>query len=633
MSPEKIIRQFGLWDSPITPASLARSSGFSDVAWDEQGSLVWREARPDRGVLVVQPPDGQASRLLNSEFSVRARLGYGGGDFAVKDGMAYFVEAESGRIYRQSLFSGKARSVTPAFGRFAAPAISPDGRWLLFVHSYEGEDTLGITSAAGETWPHKLVVGNDFYMQPVWHPDGRRIAWIDWNQPNMPWDGTFLRLGMLNATAHGPASLEDVETIAGDETTSIFQPQFSPDGRYLAYVSDQTGWWQIYLYGLDAQPGEHRQLTFTSAEHGLPAWVQGQRTYAFSPDSQRLYFLRNQSGFVTLWQLELQSGAEARLPLDETYTDLEQIRVNPVDGRIAMIASGGRQPPQMITYTPPDRIHIWQRATSEELPASDYSSPQAIEWQGLDGGNVYGIFYPPHNGVFEGKGKPPLIVLVHGGPTSQRLAAFDSQAQFFASRGYAVLLVNYRGSTGYGRAYRNALRGCWGLYDVQDSVSGARALVEQGQVDGERLVILGGSAGGFTVLKALEDYPGFFKVGVCLYGVSNQFTFAAETHKFEARYMDMLLGALPEACGLYRERSPINFLDRIKDPVAVFQGEIDQVVPRRQSDEVVEALRRRGVPHIYHVYPGEGHGFRKAETIEHYYTAVEKFLREYVIFT
>jgi dipeptidyl aminopeptidase/acylaminoacyl peptidase len=211
-------------------------------------------------------------------------------------------------------------------------------------------------------------------------------------------------------------------------------------------------------------------------------------------------------------------------------------------------------------------------------------------------------------------------------------ASFNPRAQFFTSRGYAVLEVNYRGSTGYGREYRDALRGNWGIYDVEDTVSGAKFLVEQGQADGKRVVIMGGSAGGFTVLKAMEDFPGFFKAGICLYGVSNQFTLVADTHKFEARYSDILLGPLPQAADIYRERSPEFYCDRINDPIAIFQGEIDPVVPRSQSDRVVASLQRRGVPHEYHLYAGEGHGFRKTETIEEFYKAVDKFLKQHVIF-
>jgi dipeptidyl aminopeptidase/acylaminoacyl peptidase len=230
-------------------------------------------------------------------------------------------------------------------------------------------------------------------------------------------------------------------------------------------------------------------------------------------------------------------------------------------------------------------------------------------------------------------GKPPLLVLVHGGPTGQRGADFDGRAQFFASRGWGVLQVNYRGSTGYGREYRDSLKGNWGIYDVQDAVSGAKYLIEDDTVDGDKVVIMGGSAGGFTVLKALEDYPGFFKAGINLFGVANQFTLAADTHKFEERYLDSMLGPLPEAADLYRERSPLFFADKIKDPIAVFQGEDDKVVPREQSDEIVAILKRNGIPHEYHLYPGEGHGFRKTETIESFYNVVVKFLRQHVIFS
>ena len=629
MANKKTRRQFGLWDSPITPVSMARGSNFSDLAWNQDGTLVWLESRSDRGVLVLQPPDGQAPRDLNSEFSVRGKVGYGGGEFTAGRGDVYFVDAGSGRIFRQPVNAGTAHPVTPAFGGAASPVLSPDGRWLLFVHTYEGKDSIGIVDSEGKKWPQKLVDGADFYMQPVWHPDGRQVAWISWNHPNMPWDGTFLHLAKIHSQDGGLPVVDDIRTVAGDENTSIFQPGFSPDGRYLAYTSDASGWWQLYLYDLSS--GEHHQLTNALAEHGEPAWTQGMRMYAFAPDGQSLFFLRNQNGFVSLWKLVLDTGVEQNLDIGG-YTYLDKPSISPDGERIALIASAGDLPSRIITRSISQDIQIWRRSTAEELPSSAYTVPQAIEWPGKDGGDAHGLLYLPQNERFEGPGKPPLMILIHGGPTSQRQASFNAQVQFFSSRGFAVLDVNYRGSSGYGREYRNMLRASWGIYDVQDAVSGAEYLISQEQVDGARIVIMGGSAGGFTVLKALEDYPGFFKAGVCLYGVSNQFTLAAETHKFEERYTDSLIGPLPEASDLYRERSPIFFVDRIQDPIAVFQGEEDPVVPRKQSDEVVESLQRRGVPHIYHVYPGEGHGFRKSETIEHFYRTVEQFLHQYVIF-
>ncbi|MEW5872005.1 MAG: S9 family peptidase [Chloroflexota bacterium] len=633
MEPKKTRRQFGLWDSPVSALSLARNLKFADVAWDWDGSLVWLENRSGMGTLVVQPADGQAQRDVNAELSVRGRVGYGGGDFTVDHGQVFFVEADSGRIYRQSLAAGAALPITPAFGQAAAPKVSPDGRWLLFVHSYEGQDTLALVDGQGQFWPQKLAWGADFYMQPAWHADSQQIAWVEWDHPNMPWDGSRLCMARLKHQQGSLPAVEETFVIAGNENTAIFQPEFSPDGRSLVYVSDASGWWQLYVYELAS--GQHRQLTEIPAEHGLPAWIQGRRTYAFAPDGRGLYFLRNQAGSISLWHLNLESRREQQIQLPGGYTSLEQICA--ASHGIALIASGGSVPVRVITVPllkegEDQPVRIWQRASSEEIPESAYSQPQALRWQGMDGETVHGLLYAPHSERYEGIGKPPLMVIIHGGPTDQALAAFNSRTQFFTSRGYAVLEVNYRGSSGYGRPYRDALRGKWGIYDVQDAVSGARWLVEQGLVDGQRLVIMGGSAGGFTVLQALENYPGFFRAGICLYGISNQFTLAAETHKFEAHYSDVLLGELPEAAPVYRERSPIFAVDKIRDPLAVFQGEVDPVVPRKQADELVEALQRHGIPHVYHVYPGEGHGFRKAETIEHLYQTIDGFLRQFVIF-
>jgi dipeptidyl aminopeptidase/acylaminoacyl peptidase len=460
-------------------------------------------------------------------------------------------------------------------------------------------------------------------MQPVWHPHGNRIAWIAWNYPNMPWDGTFLRLGELVFSNESYPELKNIRLIAGSESTSIFQPQFSPDGRYLAYVSDITGWWQVYLYNLETE--KHRLMTTTNAEHGAPAWIQGMRTYGFSADSKALFVIQNQEGFSSCWMVDIQSGERHKLEIGDKYTALDQIAVSPLElqpesSQIAMIASGGKTPSRIITIQVAhgrfqeknsidqeiqvshnndqiveqdalteinqlvEKIHIWRRSMAEDLQPEECSPIHALSWPGLDGENVYGLYFPPHKPLLKSRSKCPLILSIHGGPTSQVRANFNPKAQFFATRGYAVLEVNYRGSTGYGRAYRDQLKGNWGIYDVQDAVVGARYLIDSGQVDGSRLIIMGGSAGGFTVLQALIEYPGFFKAGVCLYGVSNQFTLIAETHKFEARYSDSLLGTLPEAADAYRARSPIFNADKLQDPIIIFQGEEDRVVPKEQSD-------------------------------------------------
>jgi len=629
MAEKKIKKQYGLWKSPITPISLAHRLGFSDVAWDKDGSLIWRESRSDRSILVVQPSDRQAPRDLNSEYNVRAEVGYGGGDFTVAHGNIYFVEAKSGRIYRQPTQEGLAKPITPAFGATAAPTVSPDGQYLLYVHTYECQDSIALVDTAGKFWPTRLVSGDDFYMQPCWHPNSRNFAWISWNHPQMPWDGTQLYLGKLESCPNGLA-LGDVMRITGGESTAVFQPQFSPDGRYLAYVTDPDGWWHLYIHNLETD--ERTVLAGGEAEHAFPAWEQGMRSYTFSAEGSSIYFLRNENGFMGLWRVDLETKRKDKVRLGAEYTWLSQIAIAPEGERVALIASGSRVPSRIITYNALGKTRVHRRSLPEDLPAKTYALPQTISWDGMEGGSVHGLYYSPSSETFEGIGLPPLMVLVHGGPTGQSGASFDGQAQFFASRGWAVLQVNYRGSAGYGREYRDKLKGNWGIYDVSDAVSGAKYLVTNGQVAENKLAIMGGSAGGFTVLKALEDYPGFFKAGICLYGVANQFTLAADTHKFEEHYSDSLLGALPEAAAVYRERSPIFFADKIQDSIAVFQGEDDKVVPRNQSDEIVAVLRRNGVPHEYHLYPGEGHGFRQTETIEKFYTTVEKFLKQYVIF-
>jgi len=629
---------FGLRSSPITPKSLSQSLRLNELAWDRSGeSLVWSEGRSDRGVLVSSKLNGDAPRDLLDEISVRARVGYGGGDFAVGDGGVCFCA--NGRLYRVDLDGGRPRAITPAFGAAAAPAISPDGRWALYIWSYEGSDGVAVADMEGRLWPQVLESGRDFYMQPRWSPDGEWAAWVAWDHPNMPWDGTELFLARVQQSEDGPPVFKDIRHIAGNKTTAVFQPEFSPDGRHIAWLSDETGWHNFYLH--DIVRGETRQLTRERfAQLGSPAWTQGQRTYGFSHDSRRIHFLRNERGFTTLCTLD---GATGRITADENlrkdYTDLGQIACHPKEDRIALIASSGTCPARVIVRSLAQTRNgastlILKRASSESVARKDLVAPRGVTWKGPRKSAVHALLYLPRGAGEGGKSgpKPPAIIRIHGGPTSQARAMYSGEIQFFVTRGYAVLEVNYRGSTGYGRKYMDELKGNWGICDVEDAVGGAKFLVQHGWADAKKLVIMGGSAGGYTVLQALVDYPKFFKAGICLYGVANQFTLVADTHKFEERYSDYLLGPLPQAADVYRQRSPVFHAERIVDPVAVFQGEIDEVVPKSQSDAIVESLKRRNVPHEYHVYAGEGHGWRKAETIESFYKSVESFLKNYVLF-
>jgi dipeptidyl aminopeptidase/acylaminoacyl peptidase len=645
-------KQFGMWPSPISPRSLSANLRLNDVQWDTDGdadTLVWHESRAKQGVLVMQP-GLQAPRDLTTELSVRGGVGYGGGAFTVAGGTVYFVA--SGRLYKQSLSGGGARAITPAFGDVASPAVSKDGRWLVYVHAYEGADILALVDTAGEHWPRKLASGTDFVMQPTWNPNGTRLAYIAWNFPQMPWDGTELRLATLDSNG-GLPRVTLLQTVAGNTKTAIFQPEFSPDGLLLAYVSDASGWPHLYVYDLSS--GTHTQLTEGDASYSTPAWVQGLRTYGWSHDSRAIYAIRSERAFSSLWRIDVKTRRAEQVEGLDAYTTFDQIAVSPRREEVALIASSSviperiitidsatlnvppllsaEQPGMQVIVDEPRGEIVRRRASAESVAPEQLAQAEAIEWTAHDGETAHGLYYPPTSAKFEGIGAPPLIVFVHGGPVSQARAGFSNAAQFFATRGYAMLYVNHRGSTGYGKAYQDKLLGNWGVYDVEDSASGASALVERGWVDGAKLVIMGSSAGGFTALQSLVTKPGFYAAGVCSYGISNQFMLVTDTEfKFESRSSDMLLGPLPDAVAVYRARSPLFHADKIVDPVAIFQGEDDKIVPKAQSDALVKVLQARGVPHEYHVYAGEGHGWRKPETIEAYYRVVLSFLRTYVIY-
>jgi dipeptidyl aminopeptidase/acylaminoacyl peptidase len=627
----KISRQFGLFESPISPSGLAEDKRFDAVRWDSDGStLVWLEGRSGKGVLVTQANGLDAPRDLTAELDLRAEVGNGGGDFTVAAGQTYFVVHKTGRIFRQSLAGGSARPITPTFGQASSPVVSPDGRFVAYVHHDGVEDRLAVVGTDGSQWPQILAAGRDFYMQPRWSPDGRHLAWIAWDHPNMPWDGTNLCLAPVIASEGHLPRLGPTQVVAGGSDVSIFQPEFTPDGQYLLYISDESGWGHLAARNLKS--GETRWLTSDEAEYGAPAWMQDQRTYAVSHDGRFVLATRNRRGLHDLVRIELASGISTPVSGLGAYGDIAQVAASQCDDRVAFVASGPAQPARVVEceYLK-GKSRIVARSSGETVSAAALSKCEAISWPTAAGETAHGLYYPPASERFEGIGKPPLILLIHGGPTSQARASWPAGAQFFATRGYGVLFVNYRGSTGYGRQYMLKLRSNWGVCDVEDAISGAKFLADAGRIDPARTVIMGGSAGGFTVLQAMVDHPEAFTAGVCLYGVADQFHLASQTHKFESRYTDTLLGPLPEAAAIYRARSPVFHAAKISRPLAVFQGAIDRVVPQAQSDMIVEALKRNGTPHIYHVYEGEGHGWRKRETIEHYYQAVDEFLRKYVL--
>ena len=625
MNTSKQVKPFGTWPSPISISMLSRRSGLNDVQWTPDGkALVWQETRAGEGMLVAQPL-GEARRDLLSEHSVRGGVLYGGGGFGLGKQAVFFAERR-GQLMRRDLEYGRVKALTPPFGAVAAPTVSPDGNWVAYIHTDNRNDVLALVDSTGQHWPRKLAQGADFYMQPAWHPSGEMIAWVEWDLPNMPWDETCICLAKFCSETQ---SLTERHLIAGGDGQVAVQPLFSPDGRWLSYIESNGDWERLVLYNLEKET----YSVLLSGEQMLlstPVWVQGQRTCGWNYSSERLFVIRNYAGKAELLNVDAKT-ASVEVIDTSPFTWLDQLSVSPVKDEFALVACSPQIADQIIRWNGEQ----WRTVAFSDtlsLAPEDLSPAQAVTWQSLDGEIVHGFYYPPCNPAWTDSGSPPLIVYPHGGPNSQSVLDFPRHTPFFTSRGYAWLMVNYRGSSGYGRRYLNRLYGQWGNLDTLDAVSGALAMAQRGLADGQRMAIFGGSAGGFTVLNALIQYPEVFKAGIALYPVTNLFTADLETHKFESRYTEKLCGVLPHAAEKYKAWSPVYNAGAIKAALAIFHGTEDKAVAPSQSQEIAARLREKGVPHLFKLYEGEGHGFRKPETLVDLYAQIERFLQENLLF-
>lgn len=605
----------GLWQPAIDPATLARITTLKDARVMDDGTIIWLESNDGKPVLFARRPNDAAHRIVDG-LNISGPIGYGGGEFTVFGADVFF--SGSGRINKVSKFGGEVTNASRKLGDMASIAIAPSGDQALVVHSADRRDSILLTTPHEFAWPVELVSGADFYMQPVWHPQGEKIAWVEWDHPQMPWDGTRLMVGELKGQ-----HLENVRQVAGGVEIPVFQPEFSPDGQFLSYIACSGEYDTLYL--LDLLTSKTTELVKNKILM-QPAWLQGMRTYGWSTDG--IIFFETHLAARTLWHISL-TGKLRQIDTGG-YTWFEQISISPKTGDICLIASSPKIP-QRVVLVRDNGLETIHRSAPENIPDGYYSEPIPIQWPAPDGTITHALFYPPAHPSCASDDLPPLVLNVHGGPTSARNLNFNTNALFFTSRGYAYAELNHRGSTGYGRSYMLKLRRNWGKVDVEDAVDCANAIAELGLADRKRMAIMGGSAGGFTTINALVRYPGVFKLGINLYGVSNLFDFMIETHKFEEKYNESLVGTYPQDVDRIKELSPSEHLDLIRDPMLVFQGDIDPVVPKAHSDLVVDALRKNNVPYHYEVYPGEGHGFKKISTTLDMYARIDQALKEWLL--
>ena len=635
-SPTSQKAPYGSWPSPLTAARVTAGALRLDQIQLDRNDVYWLEGRASEGgrnVIVKWTPEGVVD-LTPTGFNVRSRVHeYGGAAYTVHHGAVYFTNFSDQRVYRQE--PGQAPvAMTEAGPMWADYRVDAARHRLIGVRedppSPGGFGEAGSVNVIAAIPDRVLVEGADFYSDPIVSPDGKFLAWLQWNHPNMPWDGTELWVAAFNAS--GLIGVR--EKIAGGPSESVFQPEWAPDGA-LYFISDRTGWWNLYRWsGKDVEA-----IHPMTAEFGKPQWTFSMVTYAFLAGT-RAAATYTQNG---RWKLAIIDVYTKQFtPIEMDVQPLESIRVRATDGAdkntraaesadkntraaesadIYFVGGSATEPPAIMRLVYPPKgghhrqVEILRSSTSDPIPREWISTAEAITFKVKDR-DVHGFYYPPRNPdvTAPANERPPLLVITHGGPTGATTDVLDPKIQFWTSRGFAVLDVDYSGSTGYGRPYRNRLKGQWGIVDVEDAVGGAQAMVAMGKADPQRLIIRGGSAGGYTTLAALTFHD-TFKAGASYYGISDLEVLQQDTHKFEARYNDTLIGPWPAAKDIYKARSPIHFTDRLSCPIILFQGLEDKVVPPNQSEMMADAARKKGLKVKYVTFEGEQHGFRKAENM------------------
>ncbi|MFL0811491.1 MAG: prolyl oligopeptidase family serine peptidase [Agarilytica sp.] len=619
---------YGTWPSSISTDMVANGSPKRFDTWIDQNNpncLYWCESiAEEKGRTAIMMHDVKEHQcVLPRPLNVKSKVHeYGGSAYTVFNNNVFFVLADDQRVYQAQLAQAnfEPRALTPDDGRrYADLVYDEQNNQLIAVCEEHTKETVKnyLVAIDINTDKHSvttLAQGHDFYSSPRISPDGLHILWLTWNHPNMPWDHTDLWLADIQKSA-----VENVRSI-NDRSIgqSICQPNWSPEGD-IVYVSDLNNWWNLYQIKKDA-------LTYTDRTHAVakpileeeaefctPPWVFGMANYGFL-NPHTIFASYSENGSWKLCLIDLSN----KNSLTHITTDLSVIHsVHCWQGQAIFVGASANKANAVYLYSSNSNEITRLSELESPVPQEEYALPKPIQFPTTNNDTAYALFYSPHNANYENnRERPPLIVICHGGPTAATETSLNFKIQYWTNRGFAVADVNYRGSTGYGREYRHKLNRQWGLVDVDDVCAVVDYLDDQKLVDKNRCVIKGSSAGGYTVLAALA-FRDTFCAGVDIYGIGDLETLATDTHKFEARYLDKLVGNYPEEKALYRARSPIHAVDKISCPLLIFQGLEDKVVPPQQADNVYEAVKKKGMPVAYVRYPDEAHGFRRAETISH----------------
>ncbi len=614
---------------PLPLNRLYLSHGLSECSFSDDGqSLFYVKTADGRRSLVRQSLATGLAQSVTAEPLPAGTVGYGGAIYAVRGDVLIYA-AKDKKLYGLDLNTGEQWPITPAYEGVAAPAFSPCGQFVAFLCEQDKHCNVLLCDVRGQTLPIKLSDNPWYAFNPTFSPDGTRLAWQEWNEHDMPWDEAHLVIAKLARPIpeanHTAALLPLTTHTIAKSRVSYAAPQFSPDGKRLAYISDESGWRSLWIGDSD---GNNAVRVDTGAgEVGGPDWAPGLYPARWSDDGQTLYAVRRHASRAALLHIAWPSTVVTEIPINWTHIDY----LNTRRSQLVLLGSTPTTPTELVTLDATTSAATVRATTGIGLIDSDtLSKPEVISWQTVGDAPTWGIFYPAI-GPDANAGPRPLIVSVHGGPTSERDLGWDAQAQYFATRGWHYLLVNHRGGTGFGRAYQDLLNGQWGVVDVEDSRTGAERLIASGLADPQRAVITGGSAGGYTTLMALTQDPDFWAAGVSFFGIGNHYELIQNSHRFEVNYNDPMLGRLPEAGPLWKERSPLTHVKNVRAPVLLLHGKEDVAVPYQQSVEFADAVKRNGGLAELVLYDDEGHGFVKETNRQDAMEKMEKFLMKYVV--